>query len=207
MLTNNDEHAEAPPESEDGTAHMLAPQGEEEPPLMGLVGDITEEAAQQMAMSLLGFNGGKILASAEDLESTEDIEFFISSGGGSVNDMFSVYDLMQIVKANRDIATFGYGRVYSAAVLLLAAGTPGKRHMAKNSRMMIHHCSSNAAGTHADIRANFDELKKVEDMMVKALAEHSALSVGEIYNIMSRNIDEFFSAEDALEMGIVDKII
>ena len=79
--------------------------------------------------------------------------------------------------------------------------------MAKNARMMIHHCSSNAGGTHPDIRANFDELKKVEDMMVEALAEHSALSVGEIYNIMSRNTDEFFSAADALEMGLVDKII
>ena len=124
-----------------------------------------------------------------------------------MNEMFSVYDLMQVVKANRDIATFGYGRVYSAAVLLLAAGTAGKRYIAKTARMMIHHCSSNAGGTHPDIRANFDELKKVEDMMVEALAEHSALSVGEIYNIMSRNTDEFFSAEDALEMGIVDKII
>ena len=206
MFTNNTENPqeEEPPHSE---THIMGPPMEEEPPLMGLVGDITEEAAQQLAMSLLGFNGGKILASPEDLEDDEDIEFFISSGGGSVNDMFAVYDLMRVVKANRDIATFAYGRVYSAAVLLLAAGTPGKRHMAKNARMMIHHCSSNAGGTHPDIRANFDELKKVEDMMVEALAEHSRLSVGEIYNIMSRNTDEFFSAEDALEMGIVDKII
>jgi len=205
MFINN-ENPEEPEPSED-EPHMLGPIGEEEPPLMGLVGDITEEAAQQMAMSLLGFNGGKIMTTKEDLEDDEDIEFFISSGGGSVNDMFSVYDLMRVVKANRDIATFGYGRVYSAAVLLLAAGTPGKRYLAKNTRVMIHHCSSNASGTHPDIRANFDELKKVEDMMVEALAEHSALSVGEIYNIMSRNTDEFFSAEDALEMGLVDKII
>ena len=205
MFTNNESpEEETPPDDE---THMIGPSAEEEPPLMGLVGDITEEAAQQLAMSLLGYNGGKILASPEDLDDTADIEFFICSGGGSVNDMFSVYDLMQVVKANRDIATFAYGRVYSAAVLLLAAGTRGKRYMAKNARMMIHHCSSNAGGTHPDIRANFDELKKVEDMMVEALAEHSALSVGEIYNIMSRNTDEFFSAGEALEMGIVDKII
>mgnify|MGYP003949497021 CR=1 FL=1 len=205
MFTNNEKETEEQPPEE--SSYMMGPPPEEEPPLMGLVGDITEEAAQQMAMSLLGFNGGKILAVKEDLDDDEDIEFFISSGGGSVNDMFSVYDLMQVVKANRDIATFGYGRVYSAAVLLLAAGTPGKRYISKNTRVMIHHCSSNASGTHPDIRANFDELKKVEDMMVEALAEQTVLSVGEIYNIMSRNTDEFFSAEDALEMGIVDKII
>jgi ATP-dependent Clp endopeptidase proteolytic subunit ClpP len=206
MFTNNTEEPqeeEAPHEE----SHMMGPLAEDEPPLMGLVGDITEEAAQQLAMSLLGFNGGKILATPDDLDDDEDIEFFISSGGGSVNDMFSVYDLMRVVKANRDIATFAYGRVYSAAVLLMAAGTPGKRYIAKNARMMIHHCSSNAGGTHPDIRANFDELKKVEDMMVEELAANSSLSVGEIYNIMSRNTDEFFSAEDALEMGLVDKII
>ncbi len=206
MFTNNTEEPqeeEAPHEE----SHMMGPLAEDEPPLMGLVGDITEEAAQQLAMSLLGFNGGKILATPDDLDDDEDIEFFISSGGGSVNDMFSVYDLMRVVKANRDIATFAYGRVYSAAVLLMAAGTPGKRYIAKNARMMIHHCSSNAGGTHPDIRANFDELKKVEDMMVEELAANSSLSVGEIYNIMSRNTDEFFSAQDALEMGLVDKII
>jgi ATP-dependent protease ClpP protease subunit len=92
MFTNNTEEPqeeEAPHEE----SHMMGPLAEEEPPLMGLVGDITEEAAQQLAMSLLGFNGGKILATPEDLDDDEDIEFFISSGGGSVNDMFSVYDL------------------------------------------------------------------------------------------------------------------
>ena len=189
------------------TGSMMMTGGPEDPPLMGLVGDITEGAAQQLAMSLVSFNGGRMLASVEDLDDTEDIEFLISSGGGSVNDMFTVYDLMRTVKNNRDIATFGYGRVYSAAVLLLAAGTPGKRYLSKNTRVMIHHCSSNASGTHPDIRSNFDELKKVEDMMVEGLAEHSHLSVGEIYNIMSRNTDEFFSADDALEMGLVDEII
>ncbi len=199
-------YEEEPPEESPSSMPMT---GEpDDPPLMGLVGDITESAAQQLALSLVSFNGGRMLvAEDEELEDTQDIEFFISSGGGSVNDMFTVYDLMSIVKPQRDIATFGYGRVYSAAVLLMAAGTPGKRYISKNTRVMIHHCSSNASGTHPDIRANFDELKKVEDMMVEALAEHSKLSVGEIYNIMSRNTDEFFSAQDALEMGLVDKII
>jgi ATP-dependent Clp endopeptidase proteolytic subunit ClpP len=206
MFTNNTEEPQEE-ETPHEESHMMGPLAEDEPPLMGLVGDITEEAAQQLAMSLLGFNGGKILATPDDLDDDGDIEFFISSGGGSVNDMFSVYDLMRVVKVNRDIATFAYGRVYSAAVLLMAAGTPGKRYIAKNARMMIHHCSSNAGGTHPDIRANFDELKKVEDMMVEELAANSSLSVGEIYNIMSRNTDEFFSAQDALEMGLVDKII
>ena len=72
MFTNNDPPSELPPDPEGPEAHMLGPLTEEEPPLMGLVGDITEEAAQQMAMSLLGFNGGKIMATKEDLEDDDD---------------------------------------------------------------------------------------------------------------------------------------
>jgi len=206
-MTNNEEEV-----SKEEPTNPLEPiiQGAEgdEPPLIGMVGDITEEAAQHVALGLLTLNGGKILHTDKEIfEDAEDIEFFISSAGGSVNDMFSIYDLMQIIKTNRDISTFGYGKIYSAAVPLLAGGTKGKRHIARHTRVMLHHCSANASGPHSTIRANFDELKKVEEMMVDILAENSNLSRGEIYNIISRNTDEYFSAEEVLEMGLVDKII
>ena len=192
----------------DEVAEVMAAMGEDEPPLMGLGSDLTEAAAQSLAMALLQFNTGRIRVSTDDFEDNkEDIEFYISSGGGSVNDMFAVYDLMNIVKVNRDIATFGFGKVYSAAVPLLAAGTKGKRYMGRNARLMMHHCSASAGGTQPDIRSTFQEMKKIEDMMVQAIADNSDLSAGEIYNILSKNTDEFFSAEDALEMGIVDEII
>jgi len=180
---------------------------DEEEPLLGLVGDITESAAQQIALMLLAFNGGGILRPQPPEEKEDDIEFFISSAGGSLTEMFTIYDLMELVKRRRDIATFGYGKIASAAVPILAAGTKGKRHIAKNSRVMLHHCSSNIGGPHPNVRANYNELKTVEDMMVRLLAEHTRLSAGEIYNIFSKNTDEYFSAEEALEMGIVDKII
>jgi ATP-dependent Clp endopeptidase proteolytic subunit ClpP len=195
-----------PPEDDEDPVVMIAI-GEDEPPLMGLGSDITESAAQSLTMALLAFNGGRVRAVPADLDDTSDIEFYISSGGGSVNDMLAVYDLMCIVKMNRDIATFGFGKVYSAAVPLLAAGTKGKRYMGRNARLMIHHCSSNASGSHLDIRTNFDELRKVEELMVGVLVEHSNLVEDEVYEIMSRNTDKFFSAEQALEMGIVDEII
>tara|TARA_B100000029_G_scaffold330209_1_gene322506 strand:+ start:2525 stop:3157 length:633 start_codon:yes stop_codon:yes gene_type:complete len=198
---------EAPKKTEDGDIHFSLEDIPEGPPLMGLVGDLTEESSQQLAMSLLTLNGGSVLSTPEDIEDPTDIEFFISSGGGSVNDMFAVYDLMQLVKKNRDIATFGYGKIASAAVPLLAAGTKGKRYVGKHARLMLHHCATNASGPHPNIRSSFDELKKVEDMMVEVLAADTKLSVGEIYNMISRNTDEYFSAQEALEMGIVDKII
>ena len=180
---------------------------EEEEPLLGLVGEITESAAQQLALMLLAFNGGCIQRPEPPEEKEEDIEFFISSAGGSLSEMFTVYDLMELVKDRRDIATFGYGKIASAAVPLLAAGTKGKRYIAKHARVMLHHCSSNVSGPHPNVRANYNELKTMEDMMVNVLAEHTNLSAGEIYNIFSKNTDEYFSAEEALEMGIVDQII
>ena len=180
----------------------------EEPPLLGLVGDINEESAQQLALALLTLNDGKILQpDKEAMEGLPDIEFFISSAGGSVSDMFSIYDLMRLVKPNRDIATFGYGKIYSAAVLLLAAGTKGKRFIAQHARLMIHHCATNASGPHPTIRCNYNELKAVEEMMVQEIAKNSQLSVGDIYNMMSGNTDKYFSADEALEMGLVDGII
>lgn len=181
---------------------------EEEPPLLGLCSDINDESLKELAYGFLSLNGGRIANHEEGaFEDAGDIEFFISSGGGSVNDMFAIYDLMHLVKKNRDIATYGYGRVASAAVPLVAAGTRGKRHLAKHARVMLHHCSSDVGGSHPTIRANFAELKKVEEMMIQILAENSNVSVGEYYNIFSKNIDEYFSAEEILEMGLVDKII
>jgi len=203
VTTKNEEVEEENPE-EEGTAFEA-----EDPdhPLIGLCGDVTEAAAQSLSVSLLLFNGGKLRATPDDLEDTSDIEFVINSGGGSVNDMFAIYDLMEVVKKNRDIATFGFGKIYSAAVPLLTAGTKGKRYIAKNARLMLHYCSVAAAGTAPSIRTSFEELKKLEEMMLAVLAENSHLSMGEIYNILSKNTDEYFSAEDALEMGLIDKII
>ena len=209
MFYNHEEQEEEQLTPEE-VAEVMAAMNPEEPPLVGLGSDLSETAAQSVVQAFIQFNGGRILPTEEqeDEESEEDIEFYISSGGGSVNDMFAVYDMMKIVKQKRDIATLGFGKIYSAAVPLLAAGTKGKRYMARNARLMIHHCSMTMGGaTKADIRTTFTELKHVEDLMVQAIADNSKLSVGEIHNILSRNTDEFFSAEEALEMGIVDKII
>jgi len=206
MIYNEKEPAPPPHPEEEPEACPFGIDDEAEP-LLGLVGDITEAAAQQLALMLLSFNGGGILRREEPSERPDDIEFFISSSGGSVTEMFTIYDLMELVKKHRDIATFGYGKIASAAVPLLAAGTKGKRHMAKHARLMLHNCAATIGGSSPEVRSSYQELKKVEEMMVELLAEHSNLTAGEIYNIYSKNTDEFFSAEEALEMGIVDKII
>jgi len=204
MIYNEDEAEKA----EDEAMVFQGEDEEEETALIGLCGEINEEALKEVTYALLSFNKGKVLVTEDDdFEDSPDIELFISSAGGTVTDMFAIYDLMQLVKKNRDIATFGYGKVASAAVPLLAGGTPGKRYISQNTRVMLHHCSSNTGGPHPNIKAGLAELKKVEEMMIQILADNSHLSIGEIYNIFSNNTDEYFSADEALEMGLVDGII
>ena len=198
------------PEEEDieEECHVMCDEENDPPSLLGLCGEINEESLQDMSAVLIAANKNKILdIDADEFENVDDLEFFISSNGGSVGDMFAVYDLMRIVKKNRDIRTYGFGKVSSAAVVLLAAGTQGKRFVSQNTRLMIHHCSAAEQGPVPNLKTVLEEAKKVEEMMITALADNSRLSVGEIYNIFSKNTDEYFSADEALEMGLVDGII
>jgi len=201
----SEENEEAETEEEEGG---ILYDGEEVPCLLGLCGEVNEGSLQEMSLALITANHSRILnVDPSDFEDDDDIEFFISSNGGSVGDMFAVYDLMRIVKKNRDIRTYGFGKVASAAVVLLSAGTPGKRFISKNTRLMIHHCSAAEQGPVPNLKTVYKEAVLVEEMMIQALADNSKLSVGEIYNIFSKNTDEYFSAEEALEMGFVDEII
>ena len=205
-MTKDDEKSEE--ESEEVSEGGVVCPPDEPPALLGLCGEVNEESLQDLSAGLIAANHNKILnVDATEFEDDEDLEFFISSNGGSVADMFAVYDLMRVVKKNRDIRTYAFGKVSSAAVVLLAAGTEGKRFISKNTRLMIHHCSGAEQGTVPNLKTVYKEAAHVEEMMVQALADNSKLTVGEIYNIFSRNTDEYFSAEEALEMGFVDEII
>ena len=190
-------------------AAMAAGQDGEELNTLGLVGDLNEESTQELYMELVQLNGGKVFPNPleEGEEVPEDVHFLISTGGGAVYDMFGVVDIMNIVKRRRDIATLGTGKVFSAGVPLLVSGTKGKRFVTRNVRIMLHRCSSGGMGSTADMKASHDEMRLMEDNMVRVIAENSNLSVGEIHNMFSKNIDEYFSAEEAIEMGLADEII
>ena len=206
-MTNPKEQEDESPEETEEEQHVLSDELEV-PALLGLCGDVNEGSLQEMSAALIAANHSKILnIDPDEFEDDEDIEFFISSNGGAVGDMFAVYDLMGVVKKNRDIRTYGFGKVSSAAVVLLSAGTPGKRFISQNTRVMIHHCSAAEQGPVPNLKTVYKEAERVEDMMIHVLAQNSNLSVGEIYNIFSKNTDEYFSAEEALEMGFVDEII
>ena len=214
VIFNNDTQAEQEEEVSEHQAAMVmaamagGPEGPE-PNTLGLVGDLNEESAQELYHGLMQLNGGKVFPNpvGEGEERPEDVHLLISTGGGAVYDMFGIIDIMNIVKRRRDIATLGTGKVFSAGVPLLASGTKGKRFVTRNARIMMHRCSAGNMGTTADLKATHDEMRVMEDQMVQLIAENSKLSVGEIHNMFSRNTDEYFSAQEAIEMGLADEII
>ena len=215
VIFNNDTQTEQEEEeiSEHQAAMVMAamagaPEGPE-PNTIGLVGDINEEAAQEIYHGLLQLNGGSIFPNPveEGEEKPQDVHLLISTGGGAVYEMFGIVDMMNIVKRRRDISTLGTGKIFSAGVPLLASGTKGKRFVTRNARIMMHRCSAGNMGTTADMKASHDEMRLMEDQMVQVIAENSKLSVGEIHNMFSKNTDEYFSAQEAIEMGLADEII
>jgi ATP-dependent Clp endopeptidase proteolytic subunit ClpP len=214
VIFNNDTQTEQEEEISEHQAAMVmaamagGPEGPE-PNTLGLVGDLNEESAQELYHGLMQLNGGKVFPNpvGEGEERPEDVHLLISTGGGAVYDMFGIIDIMNIVKRRRDIATLGTGKVFSAGVPLLASGTKGKRFVTRNARIMMHRCSAGNMGTTADLKATHDEMRAMEDQMVQLIAENSKLSVGEIHNMFSRNTDEYFSAQEAIEMGLADEII
>ena len=214
VIFNNDTQTEQEEEISEHQAAMVmaavaGAQEGAEPNTLGLVGDLNEESAQEIYHGLMQLNGGKVFPNpvGEGEERPEDVHLLISTGGGAVYDMFGIIDIMNIVKRRRDIATLGTGKVFSAGVPLLASGTKGKRFVTRNARIMMHRCSAGNMGTTADMKASHDEMRLMEDQMVQVIAENSKLSVGEIHNMFSKNTDEYFSAQEAIEMGLADEII
>ncbi len=214
VIFNNDTQTDEEEEISEHQAAMVmaamagGPEGPE-PSTIGLVGDLNEESAQELYHGFMQLNGGKVFPNPveEEEERPEDVHFLISTGGGAVYDMFGIIDIMNIVKRRRDVATLGTGKVFSAGVPLLASGTKGKRFVTRNARIMMHRCSTASMGTTADMKSSHDEMRLMEDQMVQVIAENSKLSVGEIHNMFSRNTDEYFSAQEAIEMGLADEII
>ena len=124
-----------------------------------------------------------------------------------VAEMFAMYDLMRMVRKDCAIQTFGIGKVMSAGVLLLAAGTKGQRRIGKNCRIMLHRVLTGDSGSLHSFQATYKEAEIVEEMMFRALADETNLTVSKIKKIVSKNLDAFFSAEEAVEMGIADIIV
>jgi ATP-dependent Clp endopeptidase proteolytic subunit ClpP len=179
-----------------------------DPRVIGLYGDVSEENSQEAIVSLLHLHYNRNSEVFEDGSVISlPIEFYVSTGGGDVAEMFALYDLMRMVREDCAIQTFGIGKVMSAGVLLLAAGTKGERRIGKNCRIMLHRVLTGDSGSLHSFQATYKEAEIVEEMMFRALADETKLTVSKIKKIVSKNLDAYFSAEEAVEMGIADIIV
>ena len=192
---------------------------------VGLVGDITEESSNEVIFSLLLLHEKQstdylttILSmdkeevenlSEEELGSIKpNIDFYISTNGGSADEMFGMYDVMRFIKNDglTSITTCGIGKVMSAGVLLLAAGTKGKRRVGKHCRIMIHSVIGGSTGPMHQLENEFAEVKKIQDTYIKALVEETNMSEKYLRRLLKRKTNIYLSAEEAVELGIADEV-
>ena len=139
----------------------------------------------------------------ESQDSEKDISFYINSPGGSVTAGMAIYDTMQYIKC--DVSTICMGLAASMGAFLLSAGTKGKRYALPNSEIMIHQPSGGAKGQATDIKIVADHILRTKAKLNKILAENTGRSIEEIYRDTER--DNYMSAQEALEYGLVDKVI
>ena len=135
----------------------------------------------------------------------KEISLFINSPGGVITSGMSIYDTMQFIKC--DVATYVMGQACSMGSFLAQAGTAGKRYMLPYARHMIHQPSGGARGMQSDIEIQYKEITKMKDVLTKLYVKHN--TKGKTYAEFERDMDRdtFLSAQEALEYGLIDKII
>jgi len=141
----------------------------------------------------------------ESMEPERDILMYINSPGGSFTAMTAIYDTMQYIRP--DIQTFVIGQAASAAAVLLAAGTPGKRFGLPNSRVLIHQpaLAGGDYGQASDLEIQANEVLRMRTWLEEAWARHSNKSVEEVREDIER--DKHLASEEAKEYGLIDEVL
>ena len=138
-----------------------------------------------------------------DLEGDKEIQFFINSPGGFVTDGFAIYDTMRAL--NSPVSTICTGLAASMGSILLSAGTPGRRFIQPNAKVMIHQPSGGARGQASNIEIQAAEILKIKELSARILAENCGQSIEKVMKDFNR--DYWMNADESIEYGIVDDIL
>ncbi|MGA1077770.1 MAG: ATP-dependent Clp protease proteolytic subunit [Nitriliruptoraceae bacterium] len=155
---------------------------------------VTDEVANVVMAQLLHL---------ESEDPDKDIAIYINSPGGSITALFAIYDTMQFIKC--DVQTICMGQAASAAAVLLASGTKGKRLALPNSRVLLHQPSGGAEGQSVDIEIQAAEILRMRDLLDGILAEKTGQTVDRIRSDTDR--DFILNADQAKEYGLIDAVI
>ncbi len=174
-------------------------------------GDLDENMANDIMQALLYYDHTKTQVLTDDDGTTHEIikpiKMYISTHGGIVSDMFSVIDIMENIKKGCEIQTVGVGKVMSAGVLILAAGTKGQRKIARHCRVMLHNVMSGHHGSFPNLENEMRETKALQKMYFDFLCKNTKLTKKKIKKLLIPNVDVYLSAEEAIKYGIADEIM
>ncbi len=132
-----------------------------------------------------------------------DINLYINSPGGDINALFAIYDTMQFIKP--DVSTICFGQAASAAAVLLAAGTAGKRLALPNSRILLHQPYTGAQGQVSDLEIAANEIERMKKQLESVLSSHTGQDAAKIEKDTDR--DFVMTAEEAKAYGVIDEVI
>jgi ATP-dependent Clp protease protease subunit len=166
------------------------------------VGEVTEEKAAEFVSALL------VLAQTKDEEEdrAEDIKIYINTYGGSADEMFAIYDVMDWCKQFCDIETIGLGKVMSAGTLILAAGTKGKRSLSPHCRVMIHSVNGGHVGELHNLQNEMEQMAGLQDSYIQALSSETKMTKRQIQSLINKKINVYLDAEQAIEKGLADEV-
>lgn len=159
-----------------------------------LVGEINHASASRVIMQMLYL---------QSVKRDQDINLYINSPGGVVDDTLAIYDIMKFLTC--DVATYCIGRAESGGAIVLAAGTKGKRYILPNAKVMIHQPYGGVYGQAADIEIQAEEILKTKETLNRILAKCTGQKVERIQEDAER--DKFFAAREARDYGLVDEVL
>ncbi|GMV25218.1 MAG: ATP-dependent Clp protease proteolytic subunit 2 [Phycisphaerae bacterium] len=159
-----------------------------------LIGEINQASAARVMMQMLYL---------ENQKRGSDINFYINSPGGAVDDTLAIYDTMRFMSS--PVSTYCLGRAYSGAAVLLTAGQRGKRYILPHAKVMIHQPYGGVTGQAEDIRIQAEQIIKAKAELNRIISENSGQPIENVQRDSER--DKYFTAEEAVRYGLVDEVL
>jgi len=202
----NDEPTEEEKEAAAALMAALTGGGGDDKDLRSILmyGDVNEDRAAEMIVGIISLSEQE---PKEGKERLDDMKIYISTYGGSADDMMSIYDIMRLAKQKCDIETIGMGKVMSAGTLLLASGTKGKRKIMKNCRVMIHAVSAGSVGAIHNLQNELEEIQAIQDAYIRCLVAETDLTKRQLKKMLDQKVNVYLTAEEAVEYGLADEVI
>ena len=148
------------------------------------VGEVTEDRAADLVSALLVLSQTK----DPDAERAEPIKLYVSTYGGSADEMFGIYDVINFCKKFCDIETIGLGKVMSAGTLMLASGTKGKRKIGRHCRVMIHAVNAGQVGDIFNLQNELEQTVSLQDSYIQAMSNETNMTKRQIQTLINRKV-------------------